>query len=226
MKTVKGRYQIAKNIYVFCFLNILEANSKEIKTFLGFKRRAKSLVPIGTRIFFSMEAMLSSAPSEGHDSFEMYSIQVLQMEDMDGKPLHICSPIQKESRAQTRKQERREVNFPVNLVNSQAIFTALNGNNQGLTLQYTNNRAMLSLVLNQSYEFSVQHKTDEATLVGVIKHIQYDWKSHQHVIGVHFPKLATREDTILNYLIDPNYKIEISNKQTVDTSSGKISLDD
>ena len=85
---------------------------------------------------------------------------------------------------------------------------------------------MVSLSLNRVYNFSVQLKGETYPLPGQIKRIQYDWTSYQHIIGVDFSALNKDQDIILSLMVDPEYTVQLSNKQTVDTASGKISVDD
>lgn len=224
-KVLQGKYQITKNTYVVCYLHVLEANDQALRTFLSLKKGSYTQVPIGTKIFFNAEPMNKQKSGPDHQ-FDIFSITVKQIEDMDGQPLHVCTTIQKSSRPDMRSQPRKNVDFPVQLTNSSSVFIAKNGNNRGLTLRYTANRAMVSLILNRSYNFSVHLKGEDYILPGKIKHIQYDWKSHQHIIGVDFSELTKDQDIILNLLVDPDYTVQLSDKQTVDTASGKISLDE
>jgi hypothetical protein len=150
---------------------------------------------------------------------------VKRVEDMNGSPLHVCTPINKASRENMRATERRPVDFPVSLANANATFIARDGNSQGLTLQYVARHATMSLMLERSYEFSVTLKDTEHLLPGTVKHIQYDWQTHQHVVGVHFGSLNKDQEMIMNLLVDPDYIIPISNNASVDTATGKISVD-
>lgn len=224
-KTLRGKYQITKNIFVTCYLDILEATDKEIRTFLSLKKRTDTLVPVGTRIFFDVETINKINVRRQRD-FDIFSITVQQLEDWNGKPLHVCTPIQKEARPNLREAERVSAEFPVLLEGGTSEFIARSGTEKGLTLHYTAKKAMLSLALGQQRDFKVTYKGEEYFLNGRVKHIQYDWKRHEHVVGVHFPNLKQEENIILNLLLDPHYTIDISAKQTIDTSAGKISLDD
>lgn len=223
-KILRGKYQITKNIYVVCYLHIVEANNDEVRTLLKVKSNAFAMVPVGTTIFFNVEPLAKDGKSSA-SSYTVFSVKVKRVEDLDGNSLHICTPIDKKARTDLRVAERRLLDFPVGLANSEALFTAKEGNNQGLTLQYTANHAMVSLALDRTYEFSMSLKDEAYLLPGCIKHIQYDWQTHQHVIGVHFTKLNKDQDMILNLLVDPDYVIPISNKGSVDSAAGKISMD-
>lgn len=224
-KVLKGKYQLSKNIFVSCYLNVLEATDQEIRAFVGLKRNTHTQVPIGTKIIFDSGAITKPGITSS-SSFEILSITVRQIEERNGQPLLVCTSIQKETRQNERANERREVDFPLQIANSSAEFIAKNGNSKGLTMQYTANRAMVSLSLNRIYNFSVQLKGETYQLPGRIKRIQYDWKSYHHLIGVDFSDLNKDQDIILNLMVDPDYTVQLSNKQTVDTASGKISLDD
>jgi hypothetical protein len=222
---IKGKYQITKNIFVICYLSVLEANDHEIKTFLRIKGKAAAMVSIGTKIYFDANPINKMNVMRQRD-FDVFSITVKQIEDMDGKPVHVCTPIHKESRPELRAAERKETNFLVSIANSSSQFQAMNGCSQGLSLLYKPNRAMISLSLDRSYNFSVPLKDEIYLMEGKIKHIQYNWETHHHIIGVHFPNLSKDHEIVLNRLIDPDYKIDISTKSSIDTSAGKISIDD
>lgn len=220
-KVLKGKYQITKNIFVVCYLYILDANNDEVRTLIKLKSNAFAMVPVGTTIYFNM-GKENWLPDGDYSTF---SVKVKRVEDLDGNSLHVCTAIAKGARKNSRAQERRPLDFPMTLAKSQSVFTAKSGNSQGLTLQYTANHAMVSLALDKTYEFSVSLKGEEYTLPGLIKHIQYDWQTHQHVIGVHFNMLNKDQEIILNLLVDPEYVIPISNNASVDSAAGKISLD-
>ena len=220
-KIIRGKYQITKNIFVICYLHIVEANETAVRTLIKLKSNAFTGVPVGTSIFFNGEPGLQA----DQPTFSNYFIKVKQVEDLDGNPLHVCTGLNKLAHQELRSVERRPVGFSIGLSNSHAVFTARDGNNQGLTLQYTAKHAMVSLVLDRVYEFSVQLKEKEYLLPGRIKHIQYDWQSHQHIIGVHFDALNKDQEMILNLLVDPDYVIPISNNASIDSAAGKISLD-
>ncbi len=223
-KILRGKYQITKNTFVICYLHVVEASQHEIKTYLKLKAKGFSEVPVGTTIFFKVEP-LNKGDDDTPPSYTIFSVKVTHVQEVNGQMLHVCTAVDKKQREELRAAPRRALEFPVALANSEALFTAINGNNRGLTLQYSANHAMVSLVLGRSYEFVMSHKETSYVLPGEIKHIQYDWQTHQHLIGVHFNKLDKDQDMILNLLVDPDYVIPISNKASVDTATGKISLD-
>lgn len=224
-KTLRGKYQLARDTFVTCYLDVLEATDQEIRMFIGLKKRGDATVPVGTKIYLNAEPINLINVRRNRD-FDIFSIQVLQIEVMNGKPLHVCTPIQKETRADLRGEERKQARFPVHIEGKQSEFVTSGGTAKGLTLHYTSQKAMLSLILNQPYQFQVSYKGSDYSLKGVVRHIQYDWRNHEHLVGVHFPDLSQDEDIILNLLLDPDYTIDISTKQTVDTAQGKISAHD
>lgn len=217
-RRLRGKYQITKNTFVTCYLDVLEASSNGLRTFIGLSRRADTVVPVGTKIFFNAEPIRDQSQSQ---SFDLYSITVQKIEDENGQPLLVCSPIQKETRPDLRSEERKIKEFPVTLQN--ASFIAKGGTAKGLTLYYAAKKALLSLALKQVYQFSVEYKGATYHLPGEIKHIHYDWKTHEHLLGVAFSKLPKQEEAVLNFLLDPEYTVPIAEKQTIDTALGKIS---
>ncbi len=224
-KTLRGKYQITKDIYVACYLDILEATDKEIKTFVGLKKRADTTLPTGTKIYFDAE-VINKINARRTNSFDIFWIQVLGSGNLKGKALHICSAINKETRPNLRKEERIEATFPLYLAGSGAEFKAVNGTVRGLTLLYEARKAVLSLAVGHEYEFSVNYKDREYRLPAVIKHIQYDRREHEHQVGIQFAPLSQELETIVQLLLNPDYKIEISDRHTVDTAIGKISRTD
>lgn len=208
-----------------CHLNVLEATDHDMKTFLRVKGNTYTMVPIGTKIYLNADSINKLNVLRQKD-FDIFSITVQKIEEVNGKPLHICTTIHKETRAEMRGSERRDVHFPVSITNSSSLFETLNGCSEGLSLLFKPNRAMVSLSLDRSYQFSVQFREEDYFLDGNIRHIQYDWATHHHIIGVHFPNLTKDQEILLNRLIDPEYKINISTKSSIDSAAGKISIDD
>lgn len=218
----KARYQITRNVFVNCYLDILEANSQEVRVLLGVKQRSDTLVPVGTRIYLNTDTL--NQPTGGE--FKTVSLTVLKIEEQGDRHVHVCGPISQDSLPERRKQARKAVEFPVLLVDSQTVFFAGNGTDESLGLVYAAQKAILKLTVNQTYDFKLNCKGQDCVLKGLIRHIQYDWRTFQHRVGVHFPNLTKDERIILNLMVDPAYRVPLSDKQTVDTSTGKISLND
>ena len=224
-RTLRGKYRLSKNIFVTCYVNVLEATDKEIRTFIGLKQRGDNEVTVGTQIFFDA-GPLNLVHFETDRTVELYSITVLKVEENEGGMLHICTPIDKEVRPDLRARNRMVAEFPVRLADKDTEFVVKDGTSKGLALIYKEKRAMASLIVNKSYDFTVTYKDHDYTIPADIKHIQYDWRSHRHMVGIHFPKVTQDQEIILNLLLDPDYTIPITDNQTVDTALGKISLKD
>lgn len=224
-KTLKGKYQIKKNIYVTCYVDAQEANDKAFKTYLGLKKRYDALVPVGTKLYFNAES-INKINARRSGVFDIFSVSVTEVEaQSNGRHLHICTPILRETHPDKRQQERPKTEFYLTHAETHASFVAINATLKGLKLVYKSKKAMLSLNLEQHCNFELNYKGSTYQLGGEIRYIQYDWKTHNHEIGIRLDKLSEEQEIILNRLIDPNYHLDISSKQTVDTAEGKISRD-
>ncbi|MBY0402526.1 MAG: PilZ domain-containing protein [Cyanobacteria bacterium] len=224
-KTLLGKYQIKENMFVQCFLEVFEANDREFKTFIGIKRQADVVVPIGTRIYLNADS-INKIISRRSNSFEQFFVIVKGLGEQDNRPLQICTPLSKEAQSDRRETPRIPVNFSVSVATEEGediVFSAKNGTAKGLTLQYKSKHILLGGInLNNYYDFRIPYKGQEYFFKGVVKHIHYNWKTHEHVIGVCFEDLKTDSHTILSLLIDPNYRIDISHKETIDPITGKV----
>ncbi len=223
-QTLRGKFQLKRNIFASCLVDVVEASGNDFKAFIGTKTRKDTVLPVGTRLFFNAESIHKITARRTH-TYDLFSVTIQEVEDMGGQPLHICTPILKETHNDMRAEERMETEFSLTLEGLGSSFIAVNGTAKGLKLLYQSKKAVLSVKQNQNYTFSANYKNEKYLFSGHICHIQYDWKTHEHFIGVHFPKLTDHEETILNLLINPNYKVEIKGKDTVDTAAGKISRD-
>jgi hypothetical protein len=226
LRILRGKYRITRNVYACCTLDVLDANDHQMQLFLGLKKRGDSTMPVGTRIVLMGNNAGKDPAAPPASEAESYSVTVQELGEQDGKPLLICTPIQRETFPERRKLPRRPVLFPIKMVHNDALFSAIDGNERGLTLKYSAQKALTALLVGNSYAFEVFHKDTHYTLSGEIKHIHYDWKYYEHLIGVHFPKLSKELLVVLNLLIDPDYKVQINSTQSIDTSAGKISQED
>lgn len=217
----KAKYQITKNVFAACFLDILEADEEGARALLGVKQRSDTLAPPGTRIFFNVDSN-----REKSGEYPVFSMTVKAVEEREGQKRLLCTPIHKEIYPERRAQARRPLNFPVLLVDSQTLFQAESGASESLTLTYMAQKAILKLTVNRTYDFKVNFKGEDCHLQGVVKHIHYDWRTFEHRVGIHFPQLGKDEQIMLNLMVDPNYVVPISENQTVDTSAGKVSLNE
>jgi hypothetical protein len=152
-------------------------------------------------------------------------VTVTALGEHEGRPLHICTPLLKETRQDERAKPRLKTQFQVSMEGSNAQFHVRNGTDEGLTLVYKSKNVILSANLGNYYDFRMNYKGQEYVYSAKVKHIQYNWKSHEHVVGIAFDALDNQRFTILNLLIDPNYKIDISHKETIDPVTGKIVSD-
>lgn len=234
LRVLKGKYRIARNVYAICRLDVLEADDREMRLFLGLKRRADTAVAVGTRVFMDATPLNRSehAPQESSELVSL-SVTVREVREMDGKPLLICSCMQRETLADRRSEPRRATDFRLRLADGSADFKVTEGTVRGLTIEAavpekkpnTQGKPLLSLMVDRDYAFTVTHKETDYPLLGTIRHIHYDWKSYRHRLGLSLSALTSEQEIILHRLLDPNYTIPISNRQTIDTSQGKISSD-
>lgn len=230
-KTVRGRYQIKNNIFVTCYMDVEEANDQEFRTYISLKKRYDTMVPVGTKLMLNAES-INKITARRSGSYDLFSVTVTGMELVDGKPLHICTPIHKTTYPDRRSRERRNSEFMLSLDGaSDGRFLVQNGTISqegspgGLKLKYQSKKAVLSLKLDQVCKFKVLYKGEEYVFPGAIKHIQYDWKKHDHELGIEFIVTDDEIEFILNKLIDAEYTIELSGRHSVDTAAGKISRD-
>jgi hypothetical protein len=223
-RTVDGRYRIARNVHASCRLDIMEEDADGVKLFLGVKKKGDSTVVVGTRIFLDSPEAKNVKVFQVKD-VESQVVTVLDVSELDGKALHSCTGIQRETFPERRRQPRQKVSFPIRLEEAGNVqFTATQGNLRGLTLQATGGQKTLTrLVVDRQYTFTVRHKENDYALSGTIHHIRYDWKEYRHGLGISFAELTSEQEVVLSLLIDPNYTVPISTAQTIDTSQGKIS---
>jgi len=218
-KRLRGKYQLTKNTFVTCYLDVLDASENEIKTFIGLSKRGDASVPAGTRIYLNTDAI------QGKAKFTVLSITVKEVQELQGMPFMICSGVMREERNELRATPRIRSSFPLLLTSTvqSASFMSKEGTVEGLTMFYTGQRSLLSLTMKHTYNFEVTHKGETYRLPAEVKHIQYDWKTTEHIVGVTFNQLPDQEKTVLNLLLDPTYTVPISDNQTVDTTEGKVS---
>jgi hypothetical protein len=210
IRTLKGKYRIARNVFVQCRLDVLEANDRQMLLHLGHKRKADTSVPVGTQIILL-----------GPDNkLEQLTTTV---KEVDENHLHTCTPLKREPIEERRQESRVPVDFKLWLATHE--LKAIDGNIRGFTLQAGGSHgALTSLVIEHVYEFRVAYKDVDYVFDGVLRHIHYDWNTYRHRLGVHFPGLSPEQETIFNLLIDPTYIVPLAESSSIDTSTGKISL--
>lgn len=227
-KTLLGKYQVRENMFVICYLEVVEANDTEFRTFLGIRRTSDVVVPIGTRIYLNAES-IHKITAKRTNVYDVYYVTVKGMDEVDGRPLHICESLTKTTHKDMRENPRVELNFPVivDLGDGQTIsFQVVNGTANGFTLLYKSNHVLLGgLHLDEAYSFQVPYKDRFYDFIAFVKHIQYNWRTHEHQVGIEFSEMDTDHSIVLNLLIDPNYSIDISHKESIDPLTGKIRKD-
>jgi hypothetical protein len=228
-KTLRGRYQIKNNIFVTCYMDVEEASDNEFRTFISLKKRYDTMVPVGTKLMLNAES-INKINARRSGSYDIFSVTVTGLELVDGKPLHICTPIQKTTYPNRRSRERRPTEFSLHLNGvPEGKFLVQNGalseegSPGGLKLRYQSKKAVLSVKLEQVCKFKVMYKGEEYVFSSSIKHIQYDWKRHDHEMGIEFVSTDDDIEFILNKLIDPEYTVQLSKRTSIDTAAGKIS---
>ena len=209
-QTVKGKYQIKRDIFASCYLDVIEANDQTFQTF------------IGTRLYLNAET-INRIKARRSNEFDEFCVAVQEVAVKDGKPVHICTPLLKESFAERRSKPRKPTEFFLQLNGGKAAFIASNGTTEGLRLTYKSRRAILSIRLHQTCDFTLTYKGEEYTYPAEVLYIQYDWKSHEHNIGIRFAQMDDKHETVMNLLIDPSYTVDLSGKQTIDSAAGKVS---
>lgn len=227
-KTLLGKYQIKENLFVACHLEVFDANDREFKTYIGIKRNADVIVPVGTKIYLNADS-INKIISRRSNTFDVFYVVVKGLIEMNNRPLQICTPISKETHPELRREPRNDVQFSVSVETESGediLFQAKSGTVGGLTLQYRSKHILLGGInLGNRYDFKMPYKGKEYFFNGKVQHIHYNWKTHEHMIGVSFDKLDSDHNTILNLLIDPNYKIDISHKETIDPRTGRVMKD-
>ncbi len=235
MRTLRAKFQIKSNIYVHCYVEIEDISDTECRAYIGVKRRADTILPIGSKVFINPESLKTKkvaknkknettedskeTPSDDH---EEAFIRVLehQIYSGDEETVHICSPIQRESRKDLRKIERKASLFKMRYGEDTEILVE-NGSTKGLGLLIKSEHAILSMTLDREYTLTATHKGKEYSFPGSVKHILYNWKTYEHRLGFELKPLSRQKEIVLNILIDPDYKTDLSGS-TVDAATGKI----
>jgi hypothetical protein len=222
LKKLLGKYQIKPNIYVICTVDVIDANETQLVAALGTRRSGDTVVPVGTRLFFNADS-LNKITAKHSNTFEVISVTVKAQAKDQGNPVLVCTPIQKETRGDLRQTPRQAAVFPIRLQGHETKMLVNAGSLMGLSIIYPSTRPVLNLRIDQEINAIITHKEREFIYKGLIKHIHYDWKTHQHKVGLALTEMDEDSRVILNLMLDPAYKIDISHKESIDTSEGKIS---
>jgi hypothetical protein len=224
-QSLKAKYQVNRNLYVTCYLDGIEATADGIKAQIGIRSPGDTIVPVGTKLYLPSHTIKSVGP-EGGNEYEIFYVVVLGVAIEYGEPIQICSPIQKEKRKNLRQHDRKVCQFRINFEEMESTeFTVVNGSSHGLTLLYKPSRLFIGLVLGNEYTIHTLYKEQDYTFPGQVTHIQYDWQSNQHLVGMQILQLTQTQDAMLNRMIDPNYKIEVRQTASIDTDEARIRSD-
>ena|GEM_PF-2936727 len=210
-KTVTAKYRIARNTYACCRLDILHSDEENAKVLVGVLLKGDRELPVGTQLIIPAA-----------DKNMEYQTALVQ--NVDAEHIHLCTPfITQPIQEERRKEVRIPTNFKMLLKGHQ--LDAVEGANEGVTFQCNDSKNTLTnLVVGRSYEFTGTYKQVDYEFTGVLKHLHYDWKYYRHRLGVQFIEMDQEKETVLRFLIDPDYKVPIAQSSTIDTSTGKISL--
>jgi hypothetical protein len=210
-----AKYLLQAQTYVNCFVSIESRSEEETLLLLGVKTPGDTQLPIGTQVFLRQDPSVLGLK-------KMY-FTVLGLTQKAGRLLHVTTPLCQEVLTDRRQHPRLQTRFQIQ--SGEQHYKSLNGSLGGLLLLYRTQSTLLGLTVGQTGTYLLTHKGKDYPYPGRIVHIQYDWKGHQHLFGVGFDKLDDEQQTILNLVIDPDFKIDLSKKETIDASQGKIRKD-
>jgi hypothetical protein len=228
-KTLMGKYQVRDNMHVICSLEVVDAKDGEFRTFIGIRRTSDVTVPIGTRIYLNADS-IHKITARRTNVYDVYFVTVIGHEEIEGRPLHICEPLNKDTHPDLREVPRVSLDLPTWVTlgddGDRILFQVVNGTTSGFTLAYRSNHVLLGGIhLEEAYTFWVPYKDKEYDFMAFVKHIQYNWRTHEHRIGIEFCEMDSDHEVVLNLLIDPNYKIDITHTETIDPLTGKVMKD-
>jgi hypothetical protein len=211
LKTLSAKYRISRNTYACCRLDILHSDEENAKVLVGVLLKGDRELPVGTQLIIPAA-----------DQNMEYKTALVQ--NVDGEHIHLCTPfITQPIKEERRKLPRYETNFKMMLKGHQ--LDAVEGTFQGITFQCNDSKNTLTnLLVGRTYDFKASYKQQDYEFPGTLIHLHYDWKYYRHRLGVHFKDLDEERETIMKFLVDPNYKIPIAQSSNIDPSSGKISL--
>jgi len=209
-KTVTAKYRIARNTYACCRLDILHSDEENAKVLVGVLLKGDRELPVGTQL------IIPAADKTMENKTAL-------VQNVDGEHVHLCTPfITQPIQEERRKEARIATNFKMLLKGHQ--LDAVEGAVDGITFQCNDSKNTLTnLVVGRPYEFKGTYKQVDYEFIGVLKHLHYDWKYYRHRLGVHFIEMDHEKETVLRFLINPDYKVPIAQSSTIDTSTGKIS---
>ncbi len=222
--SLKAKYQVNKNLFVICYLDIIDATSEGFKAQIGIRVPGDTVIPVGTKLYLALHPTRPFAMEE--DDFETFYVLVQGVEIQHGLPVQTCSPILRERRKNKRGIERRESHFEVKLQQIEGrSFTAMNGTLRGLTLMYQATGMFIGVVLGSTYQLDTAYKETPLSFPVRIAHIHYDWYSNQHLMGVRILEMSPREEPYFMRLIQPPPAGGYDQSASVDTEEALIRHD-
>lgn len=223
--SIKARYQVNQNIFITCYLEVMEASSQAgLKAQIGIRIPGDTIVPVGTKLYLATEP--AKTGDIDSDSFELFYSVVQGIEIFEGIPVQCCSPIYREQHQNRRSKERMPVEFSVQLKEmGDQDFQVIEATPGGLTLRHKFAGTLSGLLIDHAYHFDLRYKDLEATLTGHTVHLQYDWHHHVHHIGLKLLNLTPTQENMLSLLIDPKASVDITQKSLVDAEEFRIRPD-
>jgi len=219
-KVLKAKYQANKNLFVTCYLNVIEATSKEFKAQVGIRAAGDTIIPVGTKLYLIQEAGLAEEDTDP----ELFFVVVEGIELDGGLPIQVCSPICRENRQDERKKDRQACNFEV-LIDGMSFeqCTAVNASMKGLGLKLKASKIYGGLVLDNICQLSIPMKNEEPISLPIrIAHIHYNWQTYEHFLGVQIMQASTQDSERFYQLLNPLSK---DNQVTTIDEQARIHLD-
>lgn len=223
-QSFKAKYQVNKNLFVACYLDVVEATQQGFKAQVGIRSPGDIILPVGTKLYLA--SVPSLQPHLKSNAFETYYVVVEGVEVDYGVAIQSCSPILKEKRKNLRRFDRKETSFDAHISEIAGTnFSVLNGSSDGLALQYKASSLLVGLVLGNRYTFNASYKDHLLSIPAKALHLHYDWKNNQHTLGLKILQLNTDQEFLLNRLLDPNYTDDTSQNASIDTEEARIRAD-
>lgn len=216
-----------------CYLNLIEIKKDYIKAQVG-KRSYDDIVFVPqTRLVVDrtqfkggkLPLTLNTEEEGAENIVEVLYLDVLETEVANDNVYHIFSPIHKLHFKDRRQTPRKQCHFISTFDKFGYKFKVVEGTTQGLTLEFSSEKVLSGLVINQEYTLRSQFKTQPLDITVKLKHINYDWYTQVHRIGMSVSPLKAVQENILQHLIDPNYQFVLEQTDTVDMAGGRIRLD-
>ena len=178
----------------------------------------------GTKILLNCNELPPGITIDSNKGFGQISLTVQNIAHYDEETVLQCDSPQVTYHQENRQVRRQPTQFALQREGMDQPFLVTNASLKGLGMTVIpGGKVVLGLRLNETYAFSFDHKGSLYTLDGTVRHIEYDWRDHGHTLGIELTALNPEQETALNMLIDPNYKVDLNFDASVDVGSGKIS---